>query len=84
MPERATELLRELLDGRRISIRGRCDDVFEYSRDDRERERVPLEDERAKARNQGRHLRDFSGMSFVNCDRPLRSRGRENRGRTLV
>jgi len=56
LPERATELLRELFDGRRISIRGRWYDVFEYSLDDRERERVPLEDEGAKARNQG-HLR---------------------------
>jgi len=50
LPERATELLRELFNGRRISIRGRCGDVFEYSLDDRERERVPLEDEGAKAR----------------------------------
>ena len=49
LPERATELLRELFDGRRISIRGRWHDVFEYSLDDRERERVPLEDERAEA-----------------------------------
>jgi hypothetical protein len=77
VPERATELLRELFDGCRLSIRGRCRDVFEHSLDDRERERVPLEDERAKARNQGRHLRDLSGISFVNDDRPLRSRGRE-------
>jgi hypothetical protein len=47
LTERATELLRELFNGRRIAIRGRCGDVFEYSLDERERERVPLEDERA-------------------------------------
>ena len=48
MPERATELLRELLDGRRISIRGIGAGSSSSTRSHhRQRERVPLEDEGA-------------------------------------